>query len=735
MMCLPDLFHETRGRGQTVRTIPAVAAIVALVLVAYLPALQAGYIWDDDAYLTANPHVQSPDGLVRIWVPGNTPQYYPLVFTGFWIEHALWGLEPVGYHLVNILLHAVNALLVWRVMRRLGLRGAWLIGAVFAVHPMEVESVAWITERKNVLSACFYLMAGLAYFRFEDHRRAGPGGPGGLGGPGGSGGPGEAGDGWGWYGAALLMYVAALLSKSVTCSLPAALILVMVYLRRPLSWRRLGPLVPMFAIGVLAAANTILMERLSVGASGPEWDHSIPDRVLIASRALLFYPAKLLWPHPLMFVYPRWTVDAGDVLSWWRSLVVLAVIAGISVAWVRGRRGPAVALAFYAGTVFPALGLINVYPHRFSFVADHFQYLAGRGLIALAVAGPVWLVPLRRGARTALATVGLVVLAVVSHRQARIYRDAETVWTDTLAKNPDSWMPHTHMAVIRLRQLGAIDRIAEPDRWMSVLAEARRHAERAVALKPDDPQVLGKLSEALRLEGRHDEAFEYQSEAVRLLEKRRAGQARWPGREAEEFVKLARLHLLRGERGRAETAYRRAVETAPGLLPARSELAGLLQEEGRVEEAVEQLRTLLSLQPQHFGALLAMGQLAEQRGDLAAARRSFDAASRVAVSALERIQAAIALVRFLATCAEATYRDVPLAVEIAENANVATGRRYPSLLDVLAEAYFAAGRTGEAIATAGEARDLARQVNAPDLAREIDGKLQRYRLGGGEGPD
>ncbi len=702
------------------RTILAAAAIVALALVAYLPALGAGYIWDDDSYLTANPYVQAPDGLARIWVPGYTPQYYPLVFTGFWIEHALWGQDPVGYHLVNILLHAVNALLVWRVMRRLGLRGAWLIGAVFAVHPMHVESVAWITERKNVLSACFYLSAGLAYLRFEKHRCAGPG---------------EAGDGWGWYGAALLLYVAALLSKSVTCSLPAALILVMLYRRCPLSWRQLRPLVPMLAIGVLAAANTILMERLNVGAGGPEWDHGIPDRVLIASRALLFYPAKLLWPHPLMFVYPRWTIDAGNPLSWWRSLVVLAVVAGISVAWARGRRGPGVALAFYAGTVFPALGFINVYPHRFSFVADHFQYLASLGIIALVVSGAAWLVPRRRRVQIGLATVVLVVLTVMSHRQARTYRDAESVWRDTLAKNPDSWMPHTHLAVIRLRQLGAIDQAAEPDRWLSVLAEARRHAERAVALKPDDPQVLGKLSEALRLEGRHDEAFEYQSRAVRLLEKRRAGQARWPRRESEELVKLARLHLLRGERGHAEAAYRRAVETDPGLLPARSELAGLLQEQGRVEEAFEQLRALLSLQPQHFGALLAMGRLAEQRGDLAAGRRYFDAAARAAASTLEQIQAAIALVRFLATCADPTYRDVARAVEIAENANLATDRRYPSLLDVLAEAYFSAGRTDEAIATAGEARDLARQVNAPDLAREIDRKLQRYRAGGGDGPD
>ena len=693
------------------RTSLAAAAIVTLALVAYMPALQAGYIWDDDSYLTANPHVQAPDGLARIWVPGNTPQYYPLVFTSFWIEHAVWGLRPVGYHLVNILLHAFNAVLVWRLMRRLGLRGAWLIGAIFALHPIHVESVAWITERKNLLSGCFYLLAGFAYLRF-DQRRAEPG---------------EGGESWGWYGASLGLYVAALGSKSITCSLPAALILVMLYLRRPLTWRHLWPLVAMLAIGVLAAANTVLMERVHVGASGPEWDHGLADRVLIASRSLLFYPAKLLWPNPLMFVYPRWTIDPGNVLSWWRPLVVLATGVAAAVAWTRGRRGPFVALAFYAGTVLPAVGFINVYPHRFSFVADHFLYLASLGIIAMVVSGAVWLVPRRRPLQIGLATVTLVVLGGLAHRQARTYRNAESVWMDTLAKNPDSWMPHTHMSVIRLQQLGAIDRAAEPDRWRSVLAQARRHAERAVAKRPDDPQVLGKLSEALRLEGRHDEAFEHQSTVIRLLDERYGDETRWMQRDVEELVKLARLHNARNEIERAEVTYRRAAALEPTLVISRYELASLLAAQGRLDEAVPELRHVLSVQPQHFGALLALAHIASQRREFTEARRYHEAAARAARTLGQEIEATIALTRLLATCPVTARRDVARAIEIAETANDATGRRYPSLLDVLAEAYAAAGRTDDAIATATEALDLARQVNAPGLAEEFERKLNRYR--------
>src|SRR5262245_4535915 len=177
---------------------------------AYLPALRAGYIWDDDKYLTENPVLASVAGLLRIWVPGNTPQYYPAVFTSFWLEHALWGLRPAGYHAVNVLLHASAAVLVWRLASRLALPGAWFLAALFALHPVHVESVAWVTERKNVRSGVLYLLAALAYLRFEDEREV-PAEP--------------ARRPWRWYGLSFALFVLALLSKTVTCSLPAALIL------------------------------------------------------------------------------------------------------------------------------------------------------------------------------------------------------------------------------------------------------------------------------------------------------------------------------------------------------------------------------------------------------------------------------------------------------------------------------------------------------------------------------
>ncbi|MCI0676754.1 MAG: hypothetical protein L0Y42_13380 [Phycisphaerales bacterium] len=389
-----DRVFEFRLRRELAWTLAGAALIVLATVVAYLPAIRGGFIWDDDLYVSANRFLRDLEGLKQIWIPTHTPQYYPVVFTSFWIEHHLWQLNPMGYHIVNVVLHALNALLVWRLCTVLklpgGLLAGWLIAAVFALHPVHVESVAWITERKNVLSAFFYLTAALAYLRFESLKdvRAAPTGEDAR--------PTQtkgqprrtsAADSWGWYGLSLLLFVLALLSKSVTCSLPAALILMMLWQRKRLTIPRLAPLAPMLIIGLLLALHTAHIEREHVGAEGDDFVFSWIDRILIASNALLFYPRQLLWPQQLMFVYPRWQIDPNSVILWMAGAGAIAIGATSLFLYRRGVRGPALALAFYAGTIFPALGFVNMYPMRFSFVADHFQYLASLGIIALVIGG------------------------------------------------------------------------------------------------------------------------------------------------------------------------------------------------------------------------------------------------------------------------------------------------------------------------------------------------------------
>jgi hypothetical protein len=393
------------------------ALLILLTLIAYIPALQGGFIWDDNDYVSDNAALRSADGLRRIWTePGAVPQYYPLTFTTFWLEYRVWGLSPAGYHALNVALHAVSAVVLWRVLLLLQVPGAWLAAAVFAVHPVEVESVAWITERKNTLSGACYLAALLAYlhFAFGAARRR-----------------------WRLYGLALALFIAALLSKTVAASLPAVLVLILWWKRDRLDAAALWPLAPMFALGLGAGLLTAGVERQYVGAVGADWNLSAVDRCLIAGRALWFYAATLAWPHPLIFFYPRWRIDAG---IWWQHLFPLAAIGlAALLAALRHRlgKGPLVAVLAFAVMLAPALGFVDVFPMRYSFVADHFQYLASIALIALAVAvGCRALRGAPPGARAAVGAGVLALLTTLSWRQGDVSLDQEALWRDTIAKNP-----------------------------------------------------------------------------------------------------------------------------------------------------------------------------------------------------------------------------------------------------------------------------------------------------------
>jgi protein O-mannosyl-transferase len=478
------------------REILLAAAIVVITLLTYLPAMRNGFIWDDDEYVTNNSLLRTPDGLRRIWLePRSTPQYYPLVFTTFRIEHAIWGYEPAGYHVVNILLHAANALLLWRILVFLGVPGGWLAGLIFAVHPVHVESVAWITERKNVLSGFFYLAAlwtALKFYLGEE--------------------PGER--RWAAYGGALLLFVCALLSKTVTCSLPVAIALVLWWKRGRISWREALTLLPFLALGAALALNTAWLEKTRVGAVGPDWDFTVVQRILIAGRVPWFYLSKLVWPASLTFIYPRWTVDSAVA---WQYLFPLGTLSVLAALWLlRGRigRGPFAAAAFFVMTLAPALGFFNYYPMRFSFVADHFQYLASIGLIVLAVAAIVrWRAGYVRWFAVWCAVIAVGAFGVLAWRQCGSYKDSETLWRDTAAKNDTAWIAWNNLAAY-VNQRAA----AEPDTAQAakLFQDAIGYCERALTAKPDYAEAyvtrgvafshLGRAELALR---DCDRAIEY----------------------------------------------------------------------------------------------------------------------------------------------------------------------------------------------------------------------------------
>jgi tetratricopeptide (TPR) repeat protein len=533
------------------------AALVAATVLAYLPALGNGFIWDDDAYVTRNPVLQSLAGLRAAWLqPGVTPQYYPLVFTSFWIEHQLWGVAPFGYHAVNVALHALSAWLLWRILIALeiGVGAAWFGAALFALHPIQVESVAWVTERKNVLSAACGFASLLVYLRWAPPGEPLPRG------------------GWAAYGLSLLLFLAALLSKTVVCALPAVLLLLRWWKGGGWSMRALAPLLPFFLLGLGFAAATAGVEVAHVGARGAEWQRTLLDRGLIAGRAVWFYLWTLAWPAQLAFNYPRWRIDAG---VWWQHLFPLSLVVLAALLYAgreRLGRGGLAALLLFVGVLTPALGFFDIYSMRYSFVADHFAYLAtavAAGAVAAAIAA--W-GPRAGAARSWLPVLGLAWLAVLgalTARQSSVYKDEAAVWRDTLRKNPSSWIAHNNLAS---RALMAGDF----DTALALTAAAQR-------LNPDYPEAYNNRGNVLDALGRRDEAI---------------------------------------------AEYQRALTLKPNYAGAHNNLGTTLLSAGRTAEAIEHYRAALAIRPKYADALSNLGNALAVQGDLAAARAQFETALR-----------------------------------------------------------------------------------------------------------
>jgi tetratricopeptide (TPR) repeat protein len=587
------------------------ALLVALVLLAYAPLVQAGYIWDDDNYVTENAPLRSGHGLLRIWLDTSTEkQYYPLVHTTFWFEYHLWGLWPLGYHLVNVLLHATSAVLAWRVLTRLQLPGAWLAAALFAVHPVEAESVAWITERKNVLSMALALGSMLCYLRFapvnapSETARAGN-------------------RQWRWYALALTLFIGALLSKTVVASLPAVLLVIYWWKRSRITPNDVLPLVPFFAIGVSLGLLTVLLEKHNVRAVGAEWDFSLTDRLLIAGRALWFYASKVAWPNPLVFFYPRWDIDSH---LWWQYMFPAAALATIAALWGTRRllgRGPLAAVLIFAGVLVPALGFFNVFPFRYSFVADHFEYHASVALICLAASGAALaaarLPAHRHNAEAIAAGALLLVLGGLTFAQSFVYRDLETLYHHTIAKNPTGWTAYSNLGVY-VEMMGRHD-------------EAYDLFRKAYDLRPDEPKnpnnlghIMLKLGERDGFKpGDLDEIERYFHEALKLEPRQGAAgrglafvllyQNRYlesaqqfaqalqvRADDADALVGLGAVMKAEGKDNQAEECFRKAITINPHCSDAYRLLARLRVRQGRTSEAIRILDEAVHVLPSHADA-------------------------------------------------------------------------------------------------------------------------------------
>lgn len=577
------------GQPRAWRTWLLALLLAGLTVTVYQPAATAGYIWDDDKYVTENPLLTAPDGLWRIWFSRDSPsQYFPLVYTTFRAEHAIWGLNPTGYHWVNILLHAANALLVWRILRMLAIPGAWLAAALFALHPVQVESVAWITERKNVLMGFFFLLALVAWLRFVE--RAGRGR-------------------WRYYALALLLYALSLFSKTTACTMPAALLLILWLRGNPVTMARLAQVSPFVLLGFAMGLLTIWWERHIQGTQGELFTMGLTDRLLVATRAIWFYAGKLFWPADLAFSYPKWDISASDPADYFWPL--LTGVAAYAIYFGRrfAGRGVEVATVYYVAMLSPMLGLIMLYTFRYTYVADHYQYLATAGPLALFAAlitraterftarFPV-LVP------ALLASALLLPVGVRTWQQCAIYKDEETLWRATIETNPSSWMASNNLGIIHLRR-GEVN-------------EAIAHFSRALELDPNYAEAHYNLGNALVRGGAVDDAIARYRRALDLNPAIVGAQ-----------VNLATILLQRGRLAEAETHLQQAVARSPRHAGARHALGGALARSGRLSEALDHLELAAQLKTDVPGVHNDLGNALLELGQHEKAMVSFETALRL----------------------------------------------------------------------------------------------------------
>ena len=653
--------------------------LVVATILAYQLAWNGGFLWDDDAYITNNELLTAPDGLRRIWFSFDSPsQYFPLTYTSFRIERSLWGLNPTGYHWTNILLHVANALLLWCLLARLKVPGAWLAAMIFALHPVQVESVAWITERKNVLMVFFFLLTLLAWIAFVEERARRP---------------------WRFYVLALILYVLSLSAKTTACTLPAALLSILWLQKKSIDKRRLLQVLPFLVLGFSMGLLTVWWERYHQGTHGTRFPFLGPvERILVASHAVWFYLGKLIWPANLTFIYPKWTVAVTHAPDYAWLLAGMVLCAVIYFARRSLGRGVEVAAIFFVATLSPVLGFIMLYTFRYTFVADHYQYLACLAPIALFSAAVANLTDALKKARPLILSAASCLVAALwflTWRQSVMYGDIEALWRTTLAKNPKCWMAHNNLGIV-LFQKGIID-------------EAIAHYRITLNLQPDFWDADYNLGNALLGKGEIDEAIVYCERAV-------ANQPNDP----DARVALGNALVQKERIDDAIVHYEKALTLRPDYFIAHFGLSHALLEKGEIDRALIHCRAAVSIQPQNAVAQTNLAVALDEKGQTPEAIMRYEKALELSPHSLS---AENNLAWLLATSSDPSLRNGSRALELARQAEELSGGGDPIVLRTLAAAYANAGEFSRAV----EVGQLA--LSLTDRQSQLAGALQREIAG------
>jgi tetratricopeptide (TPR) repeat protein len=752
--------------------------LLAITVTAYLPVWHAGFLWDDDILLTDNTLIRQADGWFRFWLAANTPDYFPMTSTSFWLEWRLWGMNATGYHVTNVLLHACNAILLGRVLARLKIPGAKLAAAIFALHPVSVASVAWIAERKNTLAMLFFLLTLLWWLKFEDKnlRR--------------------------WYWLSVVAFVLALLSKTAAAPLPFVLLGLAWWRRGRVAWPDILRTALFFAAaGVLALVTIRFQYHNAIGHDLVRTD-GFWSRLAVAGRAVWFYFYKVVFPVGLMPVYPRWNIGAVSTISF---VPLLLLAAGFFVCWryrTTWGKAPLFGCGYALVMLLPVLGFLNIYFFRFSLVADHWQYFAIIGIIALAAGGiTTALNPFPRG-KIFFTGALLLLLGTLTWRQASVYHNAETLWRTTLAGNPDCAVAHDGLGYVLL-QNGQTD-------------EALGHFQKAVQISPGYALAHYDLGRVLFQKGEVNGAIAQFQDAVQikpgyaqaqnnlggvLLQKGDAEDAiahlqlalQSNPDNAEAHYNLGNARLRLGHVEEAITEFQKTLQLKPDHAEARYSLGTVLLQKGNVDAAIAQLQKARELKPDYADACYNLGVAFVRKNEANEAAAQFQKTLQIdphnaeahynlgvllqnshldeaitqfqmavqinpgyaqahnnlggALLQKDSVREAIAqfqmvlqitprdlsaqnnLAWVLATTQQASLRDGNKAVELARRANELAGGENPIILHTLAAALAEAGLFTEAASSIQKAMELAQKMGKPALVAQFNEELKSYHAG------
>jgi len=583
------------------------AIIIGAGVWIYWPALQGAWIWDDSLYFYQNPLLNEPNRLWKAWFqPGSFIEYYPIEETIQWLQWQLWGNNTLGYHLTNLGLHLTGAFVVWRLLSKFGLRLAWVGGLIFAVHPMMVESVAWISEFKNTLSLPPFLLAACAYIDYVERGRRAD------------------------YLRALALFLVAMLCKIGVAPFPVIIFLYVWWKRRRIGWNDCLATIPFFVISLILGwvtawcGNEYLQHQLKVPATVDVG--GFLSRIALAGQTLSFYFTKCFWPLGPLPIYPQWKIDPASPMEY---LPWFALAATFYWLWQRRQgwgRNVLLGLGFFILMLAPFLGFIPVSYMSFTWVMDHFLYVPIIGLIGIVVAGlenlDSRLSPALHPLRTGILTVLISLLVFESHWYAAAFTGDETFWTYTIDRNPDAWLAHNNLGKILLD-------VGEPD-------QARQHFETVIRLQPRlgepycnlgtalaklvrMPEAFAAFRQSLKLDPYSPEANNdvgillaqtgHMDDAIAHFDLALKGHPHY----TDAHVNLGNAFLLTGRTSEAIQQFQAAVEIDPSSLSAHDDLALALSQAGRYTEAVDHFRRALQLDPNDDKATQGLARLQQEQ--------------------------------------------------------------------------------------------------------------------------